>query len=202
VLGVIVPLALLVTGRWRTFAAAALTVGALGAIATAAFGLGIWPAFAANMADARRWMEVADPDYLAKWISIYGALRLHDAPVGIAYAVQGLVGLTAGGALLRVLWRAHPDGRAVGAAMAATVPFCAPFMLEYDLVILAVPMAWLLDAGLRGGFRAGERTALWAAFLAPALFKITWFDNAAKLTAIAAAAALLAAVLRRIAAKN
>ena len=75
-------------------------------------------------------------------------------------------------------------------------------MLEYDLVILAVPMAWLLGEGFRVGFRREETATLLAAYLAPALFKVTLFDNALKLTAIASAAALLAAVLRRISAKT
>jgi hypothetical protein len=71
-------------------------------------------------------------------------------------------------------------------------------MLEYDLVILAVPMAWLLGEALRDGFRRGEAVALLGAFLAPVLFKITPFDSALRLGAIAAAALLFAAVLRRM----
>jgi len=201
-LGVIVPLALLAAGRWRSFASAALTVLALSVAATLVFGLDIWTAFFTNMADARRWMQVADPDYLAKWITVYGALRLHDVPLTTAYAAQAVVSLIAAFALTHVLWRANADGRAVGTAMAACAPFCAPFMLEYDLVILAVPMAWLLGEGLRDGFRRGECAALGAAYLAPALFKVTLFDNALKLTAVAAAAALFAAVLRRISEKS
>jgi hypothetical protein len=78
------------------------------------------------------------------------------------------------------------------------VPFCSPFMLEYDLVILAVPMAWLLGEALRDGFRRGERAALVAAYLAPVLFKVSLFDNALRLGVIAAAALLFAAVLRRM----
>ena len=78
------------------------------------------------------------------------------------------------------------------------MPFCSPFLLEYDLVILAVPMAWLLSEALRDGFRPAETIALVAAYLAPALFKIGAFDNAMKLVAIAAAALLFALVLRRM----
>ncbi len=71
-------------------------------------------------------------------------------------------------------------------------------MLEYDLIILAVPMAWLLGEALRDAFRRGEFAALVAAYLAPALFKVTAFDNALKLGVIAAAAMLLVVVLRRM----
>jgi hypothetical protein len=71
-------------------------------------------------------------------------------------------------------------------------------LLEYDLVILAVPMIWLLTEGLRHGFRRGEGFALAAMFAAPMLFKIRQFDNAMKLSAIAAAALLFAMVLLRM----
>jgi hypothetical protein len=71
-------------------------------------------------------------------------------------------------------------------------------MLEYDLLILAVPMAWLLGEALRDGFRRGEGLVLAAAFVAPAVFKITAFDNALKLWPIAAAALLFVMVLRRM----
>jgi hypothetical protein len=90
------------------------------------------------------------------------------------------------------------SGRAEGAAIAACVPFCSPFMLEYDLVILAVPMAWLLGEALRDGFRRGEAAALLGAYLAPLLFKVTSFDSALRAGVIAAAALLFAMVLRRM----
>jgi hypothetical protein len=90
------------------------------------------------------------------------------------------------------------SGSAEGAAIAACVPFCSPYMLEYDLLILAIPMAWLLGEALRDGFRRGECLTLAAAFVAPAAFKVTAFDNALKLWCIPAAALLFAMVLRRM----
>jgi len=119
----------------------------------------------------------------------------------LAYAAQAVVSLAAAFMLVHALLRRPPgarSGRAEGAAIAACVPFCSPFMLEYDLVILAVPMAWLLSEALRDGFRRGERVALLGAYLTPALFKLTLFNNALKLGVIAAAALLFAAVLRRM----
>ena len=71
-------------------------------------------------------------------------------------------------------------------------------MLEYDLVILAVPMIWLLSEALRYGFRRGEAVALAAAFAVPVLFKFTLLQNVMKLSGMAAAALLFAMVLRRM----
>ena len=46
--GILFPLVLAATARWRTFAAAAATVAALALITTLAFGLSVWDAFLAS----------------------------------------------------------------------------------------------------------------------------------------------------------
>ena len=205
-LGIIVPLALIVARRWRCFAFAAATVVVLAAAATLAFGTDVWPAFMAGMADARRdWMEPPNPLYLIYWVTVFGAVRLHGGSLALAYGAQAVATVAAALMLLRALSQRPPgsrSGRAEVAAIAACVPFCSPFMLEYDLIILAVPMAWLLGEALRDGFRRGELVALIAAYLAPALFKISAFDNALKLGVIAAAALLFVVVLRRMTAPS
>jgi alpha-1,2-mannosyltransferase len=202
-LGIIVPLGLAVAGRWRCFAAACATVLVLTVVTTLAFGADVWPAFFADMAVARqRWMEAPDPSYLRFWITVFGALRLHGVSLPFAYGAQALVTVGAAFMLVRALLLRAPgarSGMAEIAAIAACVPFCSPFMLEYDLVILAVPMAWLLGEALRDGFRRGEAAALVGVYLAPVLFKLTVFDNVLKLGVIAAAGLLFAAVLRRMA---
>src|SRR5580704_2139670 len=201
-LGLIVPLALAVAGRWRCFAAACATVLALTVLVTLAFGADVWPAFFAGMEVAKqKWLEAPDPSYLRFLITVFGALRLHDVSLPFAYAAQALVTLGAAFMLVRALLLRPLDARsgtAEIAAIAACVPFCSPFMLEYDLVILAVPMAWLLGEALRDGFRHGEAAALVGVYLSPVLFKITAFDNVMKLTVIGAAGLLFALVLRRM----
>jgi alpha-1,2-mannosyltransferase len=201
-LGLIVPLALAVAGRWRCFAAAALTVLALTAAATLVFGIDIWPPFFDATSEARRnWMEVFNPHYLQFWISVFGMIRLHEGSLTSAYGAQAAVTITAVFLLVRALLRRPPgarSGMAEVAAIASCVPFCTPFMLEYDLVILSVPMLWLLCEALRNGFRPYERTALLCAYLAPITFKVTAPDSLLRVGVVAAAALLFAVVLRRM----
>jgi hypothetical protein len=201
-LGIVVPLALAVAGRWRCFAAAAATVLVLAAAATAAFGADIWLAFLADMWDARHnWMEAYNPLYLRFWITVFGFVRLHDGSLLLAYGLQAVVSVTAILLLVRALLLRSPgarSGTAEVAALSACIPFCSPFMLEYDSVILAMPMIWLLCEALRNGFQRGEGVALAVAFAAPILFKFTFFDNVMKLSVMAAAALLYAMVLRRM----
>src|ERR1700685_1641389 len=201
-LGIIVRLGLAAAARWRCFAVAGLTVLVLIGLATIAFGTEIWPAFLTNMGVARQsWMEPENPLYHQFWITVFGAVRLHGGSLALAYEARTAVTLAAACLLAGVLLLRRPgaqSGRAQGAAIAAFVPFCSPFMLEYDLMVLAVPMAWLIAEGLRGGFRRGEVVALCAAYFAPVLFKVTLFDDAIKVGVIVAVAVLFAAVLRRM----
>lgn len=200
-LGVIIPLALAVMGRWRCFVAASATVIGLALLTTFLFGPGVWAAFLANLANARRWMEIDDPNYLGMWITVYGAIRFHGGPVALAYAAQAAISLAASVMLLWTLYRGR-DGGLSGAgglaAIAASIPFCSPFLLEYDLVVLAIPMAWLLAEALRTGFLPYERIILFATYIAPALFKIAGLGGVLRFGVILAPAALLLAVLRRL----
>jgi hypothetical protein len=196
-MGLLLPLALAITRRWRCFFAAGVTVAALCLLTTLVIGPDIWAAYVGRGPDARRWLESDDGSYLEKWITIFGAIRLHGGGLGTAYASQAVAGLVAGGAVLATLRRATP-GVAIIAAVTAAIPFCSPFMLEYDLMILAVPLAWLIAEGTRTGFLRGELAAILFAWFAPALFKVTLWQHAFKLLVLLSTAALLLAVLRRI----
>ena len=201
-LGIIVPLALAVARRWRVFIVAAVTVVVMAVISTLAFGLGIWGPFLADMSVAQHnWLEAPMPSYLQFLTTVFGAVRLHNESLALAYSLQAVLTVTAIAMLIGALLMRPAGARsgiAEGAAIVACVPFCSPFMLEYDLLILAVPMAWLLGEALRTGFRRGEGLALAATFVAPAVFKITAFDNVLKLWPGAALALLFVMVLRRM----
>src|ERR1700722_19901537 len=69
-----IPVALAIAGRWKTFAAAAATVLALAAASLALFGLGAWQGFLADSGLARASLEqglVGD----AKMQSAFAAVR-------------------------------------------------------------------------------------------------------------------------------
>ena len=42
------------------------------------------------------------------------------------------------------------------AALATTALLVTPFLYDYDLVVLAAPLAWIAVTGARSGFRSGE----------------------------------------------
>lgn len=165
-LGLAVPFALAATGRWRVFAAAAATTLALAAAATLVFGAGIWAAWLGNAGVARIGMERGAVQY-ERFASWFGAVRLAGGGVGLAYAVQAVVAVGAAGLLVALL-RRRPGARAEGALIAACAPLLTHYTLEYDLAILAIPMAWLVAEAMdRGGFLPWERLGLAVAFVLP-----------------------------------
>jgi len=168
-LAVVVPFALAAAGQWRTLIAAALTASALCLLSWLVFGTAVWRGFLAQTALARAVLE-QDLVGPAKMVSPFAAVRLLGGGVGAAYAAQVAVGL----ALCGVLWgirRARPSGLDLGALMAAMAVLASPFLLDYDLVLLALPMAWLMASAQRAGFRPWEKTVLFAAFVAPLVIR-------------------------------
>ncbi|HXQ17289.1 MAG TPA: glycosyltransferase family 87 protein [Caulobacteraceae bacterium] len=195
-LGIMIPIALAIAGRWKTFAAAGAAVVALAAASYGLFGLETWRGFLADSAVARSALEqglVGD----AKMQSAFAAARLWGGGVGLAYGVQAAVAALAAGALLWLRRRA-PNSGAEGPAMIVAALLASPFLLDYDLVILAAPLAWMLREGDAKGFLSWEKTLLLAAFVLPAVSR-TLATEARLPLAPFVMAALLVAILRRAA---
>lgn len=187
-LGLLIPIALLAAGRWRTIAGAAAAVVGLAAASLAAFGIGTWRAFLAASPLARASLEqglVGD----AKMQSVFSAVRLVHGGVGLAYVAQGAAAIAVA-ALLIALSRKAPQAAAAGPALVAASLLASPFLLDYDLILLAVPVAWLTGEGLKGGFRPYEKTILAAAYLAPALTRTIASAAGVPLGPVAVAAVL------------
>ncbi len=166
-LGLLIPLALVIAGRWKTFAAAAVTVLTLAGASLALFGIDAWRGFLADSGLARAALEqglVGD----AKMQSAFAAIRLFGGPLGLAYGVQvAVAGIAAAG--LVWLQRRAPKSAAEGPALIVGALIASPFLLDYDLVILAAPLAWLASEAARTGWRDWEKTTLAAAFVLPAV---------------------------------
>jgi hypothetical protein len=166
-LGLVIPVALAIGGRWRCFVAAGATVVALTAASLAVFGPDCWRAFLANAGFTRMALEqglIGD----GKVQSAFAAVRLWGGAVPLAYSAQALVAAVAVAGLLW-LHRRSPHGPAEGPAMIVAALLISPFLLDYDLVILALPLAWLLREGARSSFCNWEKPILAIAFVLPAV---------------------------------
>jgi alpha-1,2-mannosyltransferase len=166
-LGLMIPLALVATGRWRTIAAAGATVGALALAVTAVFGIDIWPAFLESTRFTRTaLLETGDPGW-EKIQTVFAWARMWGGSIDLAYAAQGAATVSIAAGLVW-LWRKN-DARfslkASGLAIATVVG--TPFSLDYDMMVLAVAIAFLAADGLDRSFAPYEKTAIAALWLAP-----------------------------------
>jgi hypothetical protein len=106
-----------------------------------------------------------DPRYLRQMISIYAATRLLGASETLAFIVQIAVALPCLAVLL-LLIRRRACATAQGAAMVCCAALCTPYLLRYDMVVIAIPLAWLWVQASRTGYRRGEKAILVASYLA------------------------------------
>jgi hypothetical protein len=145
--GILVPLVLLITGEWRTILAAALTAVLLGLATTLAFGPHVWSGWLAASHEARMALERGYVGF-GKMQSPFAAARLLGASVTVAYGVQLIVGVGVAAALIWAGWRRRYS-LALGSATLAGAPLVTPFVLDYDLALLAFPLIWLAGQGFR-----------------------------------------------------
>ncbi len=170
--GPLIPLVLAFSGRWTVFAAASLTVLILIGLTIAVFGVDIWSAFLANTHFTR--VDVLESGAIGwgKLQSLFAALRSLGAPVLIAYVAQGL--LAAGVAFTTMrLWRQPVAPALKSAGLVTGAVLVTPYVLDYDLVVLALAIAWLAGHGLKCGFLAWEKTVLVLVWGIPLIARVT-----------------------------
>jgi len=97
---------------------------------------------------------------------VFAAVRLLHGPLGLAYAAQGLTALAAAAALF-ALQRRNFRGPGEAPALVAASLLASPFLLDYDLTLLAFPLAYLARQGLERGFAPYEKSVLVLAYLLP-----------------------------------
>ena len=164
-LGLVLPIALLVLGQWRAAAAATIGVLLLALASLALFGWQTWKNFLAGLPLSRQILENGLVNNIA-WASVFRAVRELGGSVKTAYVAQLLVaGLAV--SLMVLILRRSPN--AVTAAVPLAALLCTPFLLAYDLALLAVPLAWLTLQGAAQGFLQGEKVAIALGFLLPVL---------------------------------
>ena len=162
--GLLVPVALLLTGQWRAIAGALLGAVLLAGGATWAFGADAWAHWFSLRATAEAAMAGGAIGY-AKMQSAFAAARLLGLSAGTAYGIQAAMTLVVLAAVARASWRRRFD-RPLAALVLAGAPLATPFVLDYDMVMLGFPLLWLAGEAHGGGFRAWEKLILALTFMA------------------------------------
>jgi alpha-1,2-mannosyltransferase len=195
-LGLVIPVALIAARRWDAIAAAAFAAVASGVASYLVFGSDTWQAFFALTALARATLEhgiVGD----AKMQSLFAAIRLNGGSLTLAYTAQALLGLGVCGLLIQ-LHRRDFRSEAEAPALVAGALLASPFLLDYDLTLLAIPLAWLARQGLEQGFRPYEKVVLALAFFQPLIARPLAMQFGLALTPFIVYAVLILIYQRRI----
>lgn len=158
--GILFPFVLAAAGYWRTFFAAACTAAALSIASLAAYGVEPWLAFL-------RWLPVTSQAFLSdgraeieKMQSLFAIVRTLGGAEWLAWTVQIALAAAILAALVW-LWRSREQPYELkAAALGAGVLLATPYIYLYDIVSIAIPVAFLLGLGLRQGFRPYELPAL------------------------------------------
>jgi hypothetical protein len=195
--GVVIPLVLIASARWRAFTSAALTVVALVIVTTLAFGTDIWQAFIDSMPFTREVvLEQAGTGWY-KLQTVFAWVRMWGGSVPLAYTVQGALTLGLAGALAW-LWRSEAAFPLKAAALIIASILATPYSLDYDLVALAPAIAFIAAHGAVRGFAPWEKTALAFLWLTP-LFARSIAEQTLIPLGVPAMVLVLALVLKRAA---
>lgn len=169
----LIPVALVVGGRWRALGGFAASGAALCGASLAAFGIEPWLAFLRTAPDMMRILGAGG----LSWAKVPSAFVLGlslGAPVAVAWVLQGASAL-AGLAATVLVWRSagRPLLRAATTVSAALL--ISPYLFDYDLTLVSAAAAFAIASGAseRPGVRLALLGGLAAAAIAPPLAQIT-----------------------------
>lgn len=151
-LGVLFPLLLVAGGHWRVFAVATVTTLLLIAGSWGLFGTSTWLAFFDQLGTSNEIVLNEGMAGFHKLQTVFGLTRWCGGSEALAWGLH-LLAAAAAGISVVVLWmnrRVAYDLKAAAAGTAALV--VTPYLHLYDLIVLAIPLAFLIRHGLRTQF--------------------------------------------------
>ena len=161
--GLLLPILLLVSREWRTIASAVATAIVLAGLTTLAFGTDVWPDWYATTAKAQQALADGAMGF-ARLQSLFAAARLAGLGATPAFALQAILTAFCAVLIARAGWRQGFTRETAGAMLTGSL-LVTPFVLDYDLLLLAFPLGLLAT----GEARPWERMALLLGFALPAI---------------------------------
>jgi len=157
--GFLFPLVLIAASQWTVFFTAGIVAVAMAFASWLAFGTESWQAFF-------HWMPMFSQAFLTegrapwgKMQSIFALVRYFGGAEQVAWICQWLMS-GAVAVLLVLMWRRRFDYSLKAAALAAGTLLTTPYLFLYDVMVLAIPVAFLIRLGLSQGFQRYELPAL------------------------------------------
>jgi hypothetical protein len=148
-LGILFPVMLGVSGRWRVFMVAAITTILIIAATGVAFGPQVWIDFVSKGIPAQN-LALADPERVRTpmYPTIFMNLRGVDASYAVAMAVQACFSaLVVGLVIFAYRFRKNADPQLLSALFFTCSVCVVPYLLSYDTLTISCLAVLLLAAG-------------------------------------------------------
>jgi hypothetical protein len=154
-LGLLFPIALIAGAHWRVIASATVTALLIALASWLAFGTETWVAFFQSIPHTSQAFLSDGWANFGKLQTLFGLARMFDAPETAAWTLQ--IALALGAAVVvALIWRSHTAFEIKAAALATGALLATPYLYTYDLVVLAIPLAFLYRLGRRERFLSHE----------------------------------------------
>jgi alpha-1,2-mannosyltransferase len=161
-LGLLLPLMLALTGRWRTIAGAAATIAVLVAAASLAFGPNVWIAYVNDAMPTQTAVIFKDFEhYMVHMPTAFMNAKAAHLPLSVAISAQALVSAAAVMAVVWTFWRRREAD--LSNALFVTATFLAtPYAFNYDMVAFGWVAIKLIDRTDNDAWDYGLLLAVWA----------------------------------------
>ena len=157
--GLLFPLVLIAASQWTVFFTAGAVAVAMALASWLAFGTESWQAFF-------HWMPMFSQAFLTegrapwgKMQSIFAVVRYFGGTEPLGWLFQWIMSATVA-VVLTLVWRSRISYPLRAAALATGTLLITPYLFLYDLMVLAIAMAFLVRIGLSNGFERHELPAL------------------------------------------
>jgi hypothetical protein len=144
-LGFLLPLLLLLTGRWRVIASAVATIVVLAALTSLAFGTKVWADYLhLAMPTQSRAITQGSGFFLTNMPTAFMNLRLVGMPAPFTYTIQAMISAATLAAVVWVFWRRRDPVLSLCFFVSATFLF-TPYAFNYDMVVFGWVILRLMD---------------------------------------------------------
>jgi hypothetical protein len=161
-LGLLLPVMLLLTGRWRTIFAAAATIGVLAVATSVVFGVGVWTAYVEDAMPIQTKVVVDGiSHYMVHMPTAFMNAKVAGLPLSACILIQAVVSVTTLAAVVWTFWRRRDPVLSNALFVTAIFAF-TPYAFNYDMVVFGWVILKLVDRGDNTAWDYGLMLGIWA----------------------------------------
>jgi alpha-1,2-mannosyltransferase len=161
-LGVLLPIMLVLTGRWRTIFATVATIVVLFAATSLVFGFKVWTAYIQDaMPTQSRVVLEGYANYMVHMPTAFMNAKVARLPLAVCFAIQAVFSVLTLVAVVWTFWRKR-DPVLSNAVFITAIFTVSPYAFNYDMVLFSWVIIKLMDRDDNGAWDYGLMLAVWA----------------------------------------